>query len=213
MDNKHEVEIKNYIENPEALVNLCQSVLNELLAPVNDTELTEKKAQLSEVSRSIKKLEKLSIGIPDELRNLKISLLTEVETQIKTKNKVEKILVGLKEMIKIVESAYFAEPSKKKRTRKRYPKSNLPHTKKEVFRSEIIDALKVLGGSGTNVEVLKIIEERMKDNLLPGDFEKRSRGMLVWKNNVHWERNSMREEGILRSDSPRGMWELSEEFK
>ena len=187
MDNNHEAKIKNYIEDPDALIALCQAVLNQLLASINDTELREKQAQLIEVSRSIDQLTKLSIGIPDELRNLKISLLTEVESQTQNKEKLEKILVGLKELIKIINAAYITEPPKKKRTRKRYPKSGLPQTKKEVFRSEIIDALKILGGSGTNEEVIDIIEKRMKDKFLPGDFEKRSRGIPVWKNNVHWE--------------------------
>ena len=105
MDNNHEAKIKNYIEDPDALIALCQAVLNQLLASINDTELREKQAQLIEVSRSIDQLTKLSIGIPDELRNLKISLLTEVESQIQNKEKLEKILVGLKELIKIINAA------------------------------------------------------------------------------------------------------------
>lgn len=213
MDNDHKAEIKNYIEDPDALVALCESVINELLASTNNLELKEKQAQLIEVSRSIDQLAKLSIGIPDELRNLKISLVGEIETQTQSRDKVEKILKGLKEIISVINTAYPTESANKKRTRKRYPKSGLPQTKQEVFRSEIINALKVFGGKGTNVEVMNIIEERMKDKLLPGDFEKRARGMMVWKNNVHWARNSLREEGILQSNSPRGIWELSEEYK
>ena len=213
MDNNHEVEIKKYIEDPDALIALCEFVLNEYLASINDTELREKQAQLIEVSRSIDQLTKLSIGIPDELRNLKINLVTEVETQIRSRDKLEKILGRLKEVINIVDAAYYTETPKKKRTRRSMPKSDLPHTNQEVFRPEIIDALRILGGAGTNKEVIDIIEERMKNKLLPGDYEKRARGTMVWKNNVHWARNSLREEGILRSNSPRGKWELSEEYK
>jgi len=213
MDSNHELETRNYVEDPNALVALCESVLNELLGSINDSELREKQAQLIEVSRSIDQLTKLSIGIPDELRNLKINLVKEIEIQTKSREKLEKILVGLKENINIIDAAYITDPLKKKRIRRRKSKSDLPRTKKEVFRDEIIDALRILGGSETNKEVIDIIEDRMKDKLLPGDFEKGARGMLVWKINVHWERNSMREEGILRSDSPRGIWELSEEYK
>ena len=213
MGNSNELDIKKYIEEPDALIVLCESVVNELLRSINDSDLRVKQAQLIEVSRSIDQLTKLSIGIPDELRNLKISLLTEIEIPTQSRGKLEKILEGLKEINKIIEAAYITNHPKKKRTRKRNPKSDLPHTKNEVFRSEIIDALIILGGSGTNKEVINILEERMKDKLLPGDFEKTARGMLVWITNVHWERNSMREEGILCSDSPRGTWELSEEYK
>lgn len=206
-------EIRNYVENPDILLALCQAVLNELIGSTNDTELREKQAQLVEVTRSIDQLTKLSIGIPDELRNLKINLVTEVEAQTINREKLDKLWIGLKEIINTVDSTYLTSPSKKKRKRRRKSNSNLPHTKKEVLRDEIIDALRILGGSGTNREVVDIIEEHMRDKLLPGDFEKRARGTLVWINNVHWERNTMKEEGILRSDSPRGIWELSEEYK
>ena len=213
MDNKHELDARKYIEDPDALVALCESVLNDLLASINDTELREKQAQLIEVSRSVDQLTKLSIGIPDELRNLKIDLVTEIETQTQSREKLEKILVGLKDILKIIDAAYFTDTPKKKRTRKRRPKSDLPHTKHEVFWTEIIDALRILGGAGIAKEVKEIIEESMKDKFLPGDFEKRRDDELVWRNNVHWARMYMKNDGILRNDSPRGTWELSEEYK
>ena len=210
MDNKHELDARKYIEDPDALVALCESVLNDLLASINDTELREKQAQLIEVSRSIDQLTKLSIGIPGELRNLKIDLVTEIETQKKSREKLEKIIMGLKEIVNPIDVAYFTPP-KKKRTRKRRSISEL--TRREVFRIEIIDALKILGGAGKVSEIQEIIEKRMKDKFLPGDLDKTASGELVWKNDVRWARIDMKNDGVLRNDSPKGTWELSEDYK
>jgi len=213
MDSNHELEATKYIEDPDALVALCESVTSKFLNSINDSELRQKQAQLIEVSRSIDQLTKLSVSIPDELRNLKIGLVTELETQTQSKIKLENILMGLKEIVKHIEVTYSTNSPKKKRTHRRRSKSGLPQTNQKLYRNEIIDALKILGGSGTHLEVIDIIEESMKGKLLEGDFEKRAGGLLVWKNNVHWARNSLKDDGILRSDSPRGTWELSEEYK
>lgn len=213
MDNPIIVDVKTYVDDPDSLINLCESVLNIQLSSLNNSELTEKQAQLIEITRSVTQLEKLAITIPDELRELKISLLTDVENQNRNKGKLEHLLLELEKVTNAAKVAYEREFPKKQRTRKRRQRSDAPHTKQDVFRQEIIDALKVLGGSGTIKDVLKIIEERMKDKLQPGDFKTTSRGEPLWKNNAHWARNSLREDGILRGDSPRGIWELSEDYK
>ena len=213
MDNNIEKEKINYFDDPDELVELCDSIVTDMLISINDSDITQKQAQLIEVSRSIDQLDKLSIGIPDELRNLKISLVTEIEIQLKNRENLEKIFVGFKKIIESINASEFVKDSKKKRRRRRKSGSDLPRTQQDVFRNEIIDAIRSLGGKGTPVEVRKIIEERMKDKFLPGDIDSLSDGRVVWKNRVHWERNNMRNEGILKGDSPRGIWELSEEYK
>ena len=213
MDHNIEKEKINYFDDPDELVELCDSIVTDMLISINDSDITQKQAQLIEVSRSIDQLDKLSIGIPDELRNLKISLVTEIEIQLKNRENLEKIFVGFKKIIESINASEFVKDSKKKRRRRRKSGSDLPRTQQDVFRNEIIDAIRSLGGKGTPVEVRKIIEERMKDKFLPGDIDSLSDGRVVWKNRVHWERNNMRNEGILKGDSPRGIWELSEEYK
>jgi len=32
-----------------------------------------------------------------------------------------------------------------------------------------------------------------------------------WRNTAQWARNSLREEGLIRDDTPRATWEISEE--
>ena len=59
-------------------------------------------------------------------------------------------------------------------------------------------------------DVLDWMEEHLKDKLLPGDLERRTTGELVWQNNTCWERFTLVQEGILKSHSPRGIWELTD---
>ena len=76
----------------------------------------------------------------------------------------------------------------------------------------MIEALQHLGGSAQKNEVLKYVEQKLKSQLLPGDLEWRdSCKSSVWQNNACWERYQMLEDGILKTGSPRGIWELSEE--
>lgn len=50
----------------------------------------------------------------------------------------------------------------------------------------------------------------MKLHLLPGDLALLSSGEPRWWNATQFERYALKEEGYLRDDSPRGVWELSE---
>ncbi len=34
--------------------------------------------------------------------------------------------------------------------------------------------------------------------------------MQLWRNSAQWARNSMVQEGLLKADSPRGVWNISE---
>jgi hypothetical protein len=80
-----------------------------------------------------------------------------------------------------------------------------------VLRESIIQALTELGGSAHCSKVLDRMEELLEDKLLPGDLETRGKnGEPVWQNNARWERQRMVNEGILRSDSKFGYWELAE---
>jgi restriction system protein len=52
----------------------------------------------------------------------------------------------------------------------------------------------------------------MKGTLTEADYKplKTDRGQPRWRNAARWERNSMVEEGLLKSDSPWGIWEITE---
>jgi Mrr N-terminal domain len=89
-----------------------------------------------------------------------------------------------------------------------------PRTSDEILRIGIIAVLKKINGKGHIQQILAEMEHQLAGELLPHDLETIASGkQLVWQNNVCWERNKMVIKGILKNDSPRGIWELTEEYR
>lgn len=84
-------------------------------------------------------------------------------------------------------------------------------TPEHAFRIPILKALMELGGTGATQEVVDIVGRIMDDLLNDYDREMlRSGRSQRWRNSAQWERATMVEEGLLKGDSPRGIWEISE---
>ena len=82
---------------------------------------------------------------------------------------------------------------------------------KEYFEA-ILQALTEMGGSGKAATVVKRVGELMEQRLMEIDYEPLpSSGELRWQKATHWARYYMVEEGFLKSTSPQGTWEISEE--
>ncbi len=101
-------------------------------------------------------------------------------------------------------------PKKRKRTLQKLQRG--VRTPEDAFRRPILEALAELGGKGTVDEVLRLVEEKMKDVLNPYDWKPLPSDpkMIRWRNTAQWCRNAMAREGFLKPDSPRGIWEISE---
>jgi len=79
------------------------------------------------------------------------------------------------------------------------------------YRPLILKALAEMGGRGRAKEVLERVFELAKLHLSPVDLEfVSSLSEERWSNRVRWERFNMINDGLLRSDSPQGIWELTE---
>jgi len=79
------------------------------------------------------------------------------------------------------------------------------------FRLPILEALDELGGRGQVREVLSIVYEKMQHRLTEDDLKQLpSGGDVRWRNTAKWERKHMVNEGLLRGDSPHGVWEMSD---
>ncbi len=81
----------------------------------------------------------------------------------------------------------------------------------QAFRRPILEALVELGGGAAIGEVLARVDAKMKDvfneyDQQPLHSDPRS---VRWKNTAQWCRNSLVREGLMKSDSPHGVWEIS----
>lgn len=85
-------------------------------------------------------------------------------------------------------------------------------TPEDAYYRPILRVLERRGGSGQVGDVLEEVREEMKGILRDVDFEPLASDPHNprWRNAAQWARNSMVNEGLLKSGSPRGVWEITE---
>lgn len=202
-------------EQAEELLNRLDELVMNLKGIASSADLTEKREQLRVVSQSIQQLESRSIPVPDTLRHLKMDLVSELGVA----DEAEEILVFLRGALAEVMQTLSSKPTSARGEQSPGPQPTQRRTRKrrdditpmETWRRLVVEALKAKGGKAPCSEVLDLINERMEGKFLSGDLGSRKDGHPVWRNNIQWERYNMIRDGILKSDSPRGIWELNED--
>lgn len=83
-----------------------------------------------------------------------------------------------------------------------------PH---DQYRRPILSTLESMGGSGQTSKVLEKVFALMEGTLNEHDLAILGSGNAPrWRTTACWSRNTMREEGLIVDDSPRGIWEISD---
>lgn len=84
-------------------------------------------------------------------------------------------------------------------------------TPESAYYRPILQVLDKMGGSGKVADVLDRVGKFMKPVLKKVDYDPLASdsGNLRWRNAAQWARNSLVREGLLKTDSPRGVWEIS----
>jgi predicted transcriptional regulator len=67
------------------------------------------------------------------------------------------------------------------------------------------------GGRVPTSEALEALGERLRDKLMPADFEELSTGDVRWRNRAQFVRLHLIKSGDMKPDSPRGMWEITDQ--
>jgi restriction system protein len=85
-------------------------------------------------------------------------------------------------------------------------------TREEAYFGPILGTLVEMGGRAKMGDVLPVVGKRMKDMLKKVDFQPLAsdEDMPRWRNTAQWARNTMVKDGLLKADSPRGIWEVSD---
>jgi len=73
-----------------------------------------------------------------------------------------------------------------------------------------LKVLNELGGSAKVKDVLERLEQSMKEALKEVDYEPLTNGTLRWHKEANFARYSMVKEGLLKANSPYGIWEITE---
>lgn len=85
-------------------------------------------------------------------------------------------------------------------------------TRETAYFQPILQVLNQLGGTANMSEVLERLPKVMKGVLTDADFEPLAADSDFprWWNTAQWAHNAMVQTGLLKGDSPRGVWEMSE---
>ena len=99
---------------------------------------------------------------------------------------------------------------------KRTNRGRLPRglrTPERAFQRPILEALVELGGEAPVGEVLKLVAKKMEPQLTRYDWESLPSNPKVvrWRNTAQWCRMVLVREGLMRRDTPHGIWAISEE--
>ncbi len=88
-------------------------------------------------------------------------------------------------------------------------------TPEAAYYVPILKALIELGGSAKMQAVLDKVHKAMKPTLKDVDHEPLASDpdMPRWRNSAQWARNTMRQEGLIKDDSPHGTWEITQAGK
>jgi hypothetical protein len=79
------------------------------------------------------------------------------------------------------------------------------------YDQPILDVLARMGGSGAGSEVIDAVGEIVADRLTPRDRDRIESGVVRRRNRAAWRRSNLVKQGLLKDESPRGIWELTDE--
>lgn len=210
----HGGEVERFVKDPSLLVELCREVIERLDAGSDNGETAAMEAQLREIARAIDKLDKQGVPVPDALRAEKTRLAAALGVSAEATQTLNHLADELEDLLKDLKDRIGRTPEAAPARKPRAKRSKSPKTDKTILRKLIVEALRHLGGSAPKNDVLKYMEEKLHGKLLPGDLEWReATNDHAWQNNASWERYAMTQDGTLKTGSPRGIWELSEDHR
>lgn len=86
-------------------------------------------------------------------------------------------------------------------------------TPEKTFYLPILEELVALGGSAKMARVIDGVGKRVEGILKPVDLQSvpSDSTIIRWRNTVQWARSYLKDRGLLKGDSPHGIWEISAE--
>jgi Mrr N-terminal domain len=75
----------------------------------------------------------------------------------------------------------------------------------------ILQILVEAGGEARSRDVIAALGDRLRSRLMPRDFDVLEMGEVRWQNRARFARLRMKEQGLVSSASPRGIWEITKE--
>jgi len=94
---------------------------------------------------------------------------------------------------------------------KPYKKHEL--TPQKAFRRPILETIIELGGRGEAKKIVELVGKKMSKEMTLGDFSENCDGSSKWEKAVNFQRLTMVHDGLLKNNSQRGIWEITDNGK
>lgn len=208
-------DVLDFLENnPGILLDIVGEILEKCRNNIDQASIVESKKQLIEISKTIDRLVSTGITVPDELRNLKSSLLAASNDNNQDQTRYEMIINGLNDLCSKYKIIWHPKPV----GRKRSSDNNSPVrqgrlTPRNTLIRAIVQVMEQMGTSGHKREIHNRLEDVLAGVLNSEDYALDSSGQVTWHHQADWARMYMAQVGILKNDSPRGIWELSKNYQ
>jgi hypothetical protein len=208
-------DIARFVKDPSLLVEVFRHVIEELDSDSDHEAMREMGAQLREIARTIERLEKAGVPVPDALRGEKTRLASALGVKSEGLLALNQLADEMEEVLRELNTRIGRDGNRPGTSKSQGKRSRSPtKTDNKVLREHIIQALKTLGGRARGVEVIEEMGRQLEGKLLPGDLESRlPYHKYVWQGNANQQRYEMIQDGLLRSDCPRGYWQLIEDHR
>lgn len=121
----------------------------------------------------------------------------------------EKVKGRQEEWTQVFAPVLPSEPERRSRRRRDRLSRGL-RMPEHAFRRPILEALVELGGRASVKDVLDLVGQKMEHKLNKHDYGRLPTGEIRWRNTAKWCCYEMIREGLLKDDSPRGIWEISD---
>ena len=82
---------------------------------------------------------------------------------------------------------------------------------RDAYVFPILESLYERGGRASGKDVLEAVELKTKHLFSGVDYEVVNRNVPRWRKGTQWTRQSLIDKGLLKGDSARGIWELTED--
>lgn len=187
-------------------LDVIRDYISGIKGLAEDKEVQLLRSQLRVLERTIKQFEKDGLKVPEGVLSDKFSLESKIK---EIKGGPQEISLLYEELLGlIIQIARLLRKRPDRDFRHRLRELRKCEVPKDVLRNNIIGVLKEMGGRGNERDVLKAIEERLKEQFTDADLDKPYGRRTRWEMNARHERNLMIKEGVLTPDSDRRKWTL-----
>jgi len=193
----------------EGVLDLLRDVVSEIREVLDNAEWKAKDMQLREISRTIDKLDSLSVSVPDDLRRLKTHLAQELTLRDRADEKRADLISGLTAIVDELQALSGAATIGNNSTGSRRRRARPVQNAYPQLREALLEVLREKGGSAPAGEILDAMCIRLDGKLGPEETKILNDGRPSWRYKAYTVRTHLIEEGVLKENSPMGRWELS----